>query len=60
MEWIIGLIGLLVGGGATFVLANGINKKAQQKAIQDSNQKSDLIIEPVSYTHLDVYKRQMQ
>ena len=45
MEWIIGLIGLLVGGGATFVLANGINKKAQQKAIQDSNQKSDLIIE---------------
>ena len=45
MEWIIGLIGLLVGGGASFVLANGINKKAQQKAIQDSNQKSDLIIE---------------
>ena len=45
MEWIIGLIALLVGGGVSYVIVNGINKKTQQKAIQDSNQKSDLIIE---------------
>ena len=46
MEWIIGLIaGLLGGGGACYVLLTNINKKSQQKLIEQSNQKSDLILE---------------
>ena len=46
MEWIVGLIaGLLGGGGACYVLLTNINKKSQQKLIEQSNQKSDLILE---------------
>lgn len=46
MEWIVGLIaGLLGGGGACYVLLTNINKKSQQKIIEQSNQKSDLILE---------------
>ncbi|MEP7269021.1 MAG: ribonuclease Y [Saprospiraceae bacterium] len=46
MEWIVALIaGLLGGGGGAYVLLNNLNKKSQQKLIQNSNQKSDLIIE---------------
>lgn len=45
MEWIVGLIGLLAGAGGSYVMLTNLNKKAQQKLIQDSNQKSDLILE---------------
>lgn len=45
MEWIVGLIGLLAGAGGSYVMLTNLNKKTQQKLIQDSNQKSDLILE---------------
>ena len=45
MEWIVGLISLLAGAGGSYVMLTNLNKKSQQKLIQDSNQKSDLILE---------------
>jgi len=46
MDWIIALIlGLVGGGGAGYVIVNNIFKKSRQKQIEDSNSKSDLILE---------------
>jgi len=46
MDWIIALIlGLVGGGGAGYVIVNNIFKKSRQKQIEDSNTKSDLILE---------------
>lgn len=46
MDWIIALIlGLAGGGGAGYVIVNNIFKKSRQKQIEESNSKSDLILE---------------
>jgi len=46
MDWIIALIlGLVGGGGAGYVILNNVFKKSRQKQIENSNSKSDLILE---------------
>ena len=46
MDWLIALIlGLVGGSGAGYVIVNNIFKKSRQKQIEDSNSKSDLILE---------------
>lgn len=39
------ILGLVGGGGAGYVIVNNIFKKSRQKQIEDSNSKSDLILE---------------
>lgn len=46
MDWILALIAGLAGGsGAAYVILNNIFKKTRQKQLEQSNQKSDLILE---------------
>jgi len=57
MKWILG-IALIVVLVVVSLQVVRVSKEIQQESLVDEAQPADAIMVPVSYTHLDVYKRQ--